>query len=907
MKKTLPLALGLVVCCAGCPWRQRVHPDVEALRRQRGKAVIALPVWTVDAAEEVASNPGTYVRKTLDIGRVYLDPRSEVRVGERRVTFELRGGGVVVMPRDGVPGRLQEWTGAPLKLRALVHPPRSGEEDGPAAAPLLRGLSIDFAHPLELAYVEVERRGGEAWLVASVENYRAEPAGATLDLRFGALHARRRIGPVPPGGVVEARVRLFGEPEPRWADFGAQMRRLRLCFQDGSEVAVDIGKWLEAPADALLGLGYTFIPPGDAVLALSADCPEAELERFAALELRSYLAQLTNANIEPREPEAQEPLGHQPVLVVGTAAHNPLAGALVRQAGLAGQVARAGPEGYVLKSLEHEGRPTLLVASQTGRGLVHGVYGLLRHYGVRFTMRGARLPSLQPFRILDVEETESPVFAVRRLVASGPEPTWSARWSQWRWISMIDQAAKNRFNQVVMPLDGLEATFTYSPRLSHRALFPYTVGPYACVAEAYLAHQRGLAVLADYAGRRGVELVFAHRGSARKLAVAAPPQCLGAERPADLGSPLHVLADPGDFLGMIRVHKTAREARALLDQKTASIAVPYRRGAGARASFVGRYAWDPELTPEAFFHAWASTLCEGEKAAQLAAAVAALDRLSDEVLEAAPHPFGTGPPLVFPVKEEDLACNWQELKARATSERTSRQVAALKDQIGKLEAVQQKLAPIQSDIRAVLSGVAPPWEGPLFEAVPASQRAERITRALGLRRTLFDSLAAVQEGAVAYLSGLAQPADALPRLRVAYTKYREARRELERLLARAEGSDLEPTLDGLVRDLEEQASRLARWLGPASDAEPSARLGVTGSQAVVYRFTKGNQDIYAAYMLAGHEVVHLRLRTEEARLFRRGQPPRTVRAEGGVFLVDLDTVPVYIVARRAPWPGRESP
>jgi hypothetical protein len=906
MKKVAFLIPVLALWCIGCPPRADLPPGVRSLRQQHHKTTIALPVWSLDVAEEVESHPADYAGRILAIDRAYLDPQRDVRIDERRAAFPLRGGGMVMMETELVPAWLRHWTGAPLKLRAVVHPPRAEGNGGAAAGPLLRGLAIDFAHPLELASVAIERTEDGTWLEASIENLRGTPAGATLEVRFGAVRDRREIAPIAPGGAAHARVQLSGEAEPRWRDLGPDARRLRLAFEDKTSVTLDLGHWLEDPAEALVDLGYTFTAPGNGVLALSV--AEAELERFAALELRSYLAQFTDANLEPREPEASEPLPEQPLLVVGSADHNPWAAALVRQAGLADRVRDAGPEGYVLKSLPHEGRPALLVTSQTARGLVHGVYGLLEHYGVRFTMRGARLPARGEFRLPDVDETKSPVFAVRRLVAAGPERAWTARWSQWQWISMFDQAAKNRFSEVVVPLDGLEPTFTYTPGQAALAAFPYEVGPYACVAEARLAHQQGLAVLADYARRRGLDLVFARTTPEGKLTRVAPPECVaGALPPGQVGEAIDVMTDPGDFLGFPRVAATAKAAAALLAAKSPVVSLPYRRGAGARAGFVAKLAWGPELTPQAYYTGWAATLCNGKDAERLGKAMLELDQLSDELLAATPRPFGLGPALVFPVSEGDLACHWEELRARATSQPVAELAVHLKGQTHKLDALQRKLEPIHTACREALGNVTPPWEAPLYEAVPSSRRAERLSQNLYLFRAFLGGMAAVQEGTLAYHSALAEPEQALPRLSAAATSFGKAQHILALVQRRAEGTDLEPVFATLAERVAEQTRLLAEWLGPAHAAEPAARLRIQGSDAVVHLFRTRNANVYAVYRIAGPQVVHLQLPAEEARLVRHGQEPKTMRAEAGVFLVDVDRVPTYIVARRAAWPGQPSP
>jgi len=873
---------------------------VRSLRRQRRRATIKLRAWDVDVADEVGANFDAYAGKTLVIDRVCLDPTRDLSIGKEVSRFPLRGGGMVVMQTRAVPAWLRQWTGAPLKLRAALHPPRRGEERSRTAGPILRGLAIDFSHPLELAYIQTERAADGTWLTAHIENYRDETAAATVKVRFAAVRHTSKVGPLAPGETAKVRLKLFGALVPRWTELAPEARSLRLVFGDGSASAVDLGMWLDEPPETLLDWGYGFKPPGNAVLALSADRPEAELERFAGLELRSYLRQFTDANIEPREPDATEALPAQPLLVVGTARHNPLAAKLIREAGLEARIRDVGPEGYVLKSLRHAGRPTLLVTGLTPRGLVHGVYGLLEQYGVRFTMGGGRLPARRAFRVLDVDASGVPRFARRRLVAAGPEPMWTSRWSHWQWISMIDVAASNRFNEVVMPLDGLESTLTYKPGVSRGALFPFQTGPYSCVAEAYLDHQRGLGVLVGYARRRGLDISFARWSPEGKLSSVAPPACVAAATPpAPIGRLIELLDDPGDFIGLPRLEETAKAANELLRAKSSVLSVPYRGGARIRASFLAKLAWDKELTPGAFCRRWAATLGEGDTVKLLADAALGIDRLDGDLLAACPRPFGAGAPLALPVAEGDLACNWTELRARASKQAVTSQIERLKAQSQKLREVQRKLEPIHATFREAFGSVATPWEDPLFEDVLVTRRAERASRRIYMLRALVGALASVQEGALAYYGGLREPAEALPRLRVASSKCKKARRIVLWVARTARGSDLEPTLLALGARLRGQAELLAQWLGPANEAEPVVRLDLQGSDAIVHLFRTANAYIYGAYKLSGRQVVQLRLNTEEARLFRRGQAPRTIRATGGAFLVELDTVPTYIVARRA--------
>ena len=905
MNKIVAFATGLVLAVLGCMPAGQEPPGVRSLRQQRHHPTLTLPVWDADTAQEIAANLAQYSGKALIVETACLDPKRPPDIAKDTTTLYLRGGGAVVLPTAAVPGWLKPWTSVPLKFRALCHPQREGDENGPAAELLFRGQIVDAAHPLELTSIDIERSATGTWLTAHVENVRHEAARATFEVRFGAVREKIRLPALSSGDERSVRLQLFGRAEPRWKDFAPSDRVARLVFDDDTKVEVDLGRWLEAPSTAVLVWGYDFRPPGNAVMVLSADRPEAELERFAALELRSYLRLFTDANIEPREPEAKEPFPAQPLLVVGTAQYNTLAATLVREAGIEERLRSVGPDGYILKSLRHNGQPTLLVAANTGRGLINGVYGLVQHYGVRFTFVGTRFPARTAFRVLDLDEARSPVFARRQLVAMGPTPSSTARWSQGDWISMFDLAARNRFNQVVFPLDGLEATFSYEPHKTQRAIFPFEVGPYSCLAEARIGHQHGLAVLADYARRRGLDLSFAQRNPEAKLAVAAPPACLpGATAPADLGKAIDVIEDPGDILGLARTAEAAEKAQKLIRAKSQTLTVPFRRGAGARVNFLAQFAWNPSLTPKEFAQSWAATLCDGKAVERLAEAVMALDRIDSDILAAVPKPLGLGAPLALPVEPGDLACDWARLKARATGEAATAQVKEANVQIQKLRELQQQLEPIQTAYREALGASAPAWEDPLFENVPPATRPERVAQRLYMLRAFLGALATIHEGTVAYYAGLATPEKALPQFRIASSKYRKARRILIWEARGTPDSDMAVLVDAQAEALRTQTDRLAELLGPVIDVEPVAPFQVEGSDAILYLFRTAREDIYAAYKLSGREVVPLRLPTSEARLVRRGQPPKPIHAEAGAFLVALDTVPTYIIARRSAWPGK---
>jgi hypothetical protein len=332
--------------------------------------------------------------------------------------------------------------------------------------------------------------------------------------------------------------------------------------------------------------------------------------------------------------------------------------------------------------------------------------------------------------------------------------------------------------------------------------------------------------------------------------------------------------------------------------------VPYSHGSRSRASFLAKLAWDKDLTPNAYFRGFAATLCQGEAVDQLADAFLALDQLDTAILAALPEPLGLGPALATPLQAADLTADWAKLKARATDPALANQLKAIKEQSRQLRDLGSKLEPIHDTVRKALGTVAPPWEEPLFESASATDRAQRIVSAFYRFRGLLGGLASAQEGALACTAALAEPEEALPRLVVAAGKYATAQQLVAQTARHMEGTGLEPVFARVAAQIADQQQRLADWLGPIQDATPVARLRVQGSDAVIHLFRKERTDLYAAYKLAGQEVVQLQLPTATARVLRHGEPSKTVTAEGGLFLLSLDTTPTYLIARHTGWPGQ---
>ncbi len=144
-------------------------------------------------------------------------------------------------------------------------------------------------------------------------------------------------------------------------------------------------------------------------------------EQFAAEELRSYLAQISGAEL-PIEAEAQAPEGAR--LLVGATS----AGQQARQA-----LAEGDPDAFTVRTV---GNDPLLVGA-TDRGTLYAVYDFLEDdLGCRWLGPGPDwedIPSQPSITIGDLDRTESPAMKYRflRMTVVGEPETWKDYCMSW--------------------------------------------------------------------------------------------------------------------------------------------------------------------------------------------------------------------------------------------------------------------------------------------------------------------------------------------------------------------------------------------------------------------------------------------------------------------------------------------
>jgi len=166
-----------------------------------------------------------------------------------------------------------------------------------------------------------------------------------------------------------------------------------------------------------------------------------EQESFAAREIRRYVYLRTGELLPLAKSDALPDDGD--AIVVANKDRPPSA-ALVKDVKL-------GPQQYLLKTVERDGRRIVLVTGGDGVGTLYGAYRLAEHLGVRFFLHGDVVPDKQiPLRLPEVNETGKPLFELRGVNPWGSHPFGFDLWNTDDYKAHIAQLAKMRMNFIGM-------------------------------------------------------------------------------------------------------------------------------------------------------------------------------------------------------------------------------------------------------------------------------------------------------------------------------------------------------------------------------------------------------------------------------------------------------------------------
>ncbi|MYE89218.1 hypothetical protein F4X33_09515 [Candidatus Poribacteria bacterium] len=169
----------------------------------------------------------------------------------------------------------------------------------------------------------------------------------------------------------------------------------------------------------------------------------SELERFAAEQLCDYLEKLFGLHIRPASSLSAEA---ETLFLVGN---------LDADVGIEGVMQDdvcplISEQGFILRRVEYQGRPSLVVRGGSPRATLWAVYELIERWGVRYLLHGDVLPAPCPFHLPDLDVVMEPTLPVRqwRVIndfACGPES-----WGMEDYHPVLNQLAKLKFNRILL-------------------------------------------------------------------------------------------------------------------------------------------------------------------------------------------------------------------------------------------------------------------------------------------------------------------------------------------------------------------------------------------------------------------------------------------------------------------------
>ncbi len=173
------------------------------------------------------------------------------------------------------------------------------------------------------------------------------------------------------------------------------------------------------------------------------------LERHAAEELAGYLGDVTSATFRIDTGDS----GEGPVIAVGNPDTNPI----IRQARDSGHLSLSasfpGQDGFVIRTIDMNGRKILILGGSSMRGTLYAVYHFLEEViGVGFFRDGEHLPDIPRLRLGEIDIVERPRFAEREdgsgCIFAYSTPFWA--WDDWK--RELDWRAKRRAN-IIWPFN----------------------------------------------------------------------------------------------------------------------------------------------------------------------------------------------------------------------------------------------------------------------------------------------------------------------------------------------------------------------------------------------------------------------------------------------------------------------
>lgn len=188
--------------------------------------------------------------------------------------------------------------------------------------------------------------------------------------------------------------------------------------------------------------GSERVTPSAVVLSPGKDISFAE--RLAAQEVRRYYY-LRTGRLLPIA-ESLEGRADGAAIVVGMKSR-PGVAALLADEALKAAVGGLDTEQYLIRVIQHRGRPVVLVVGGDPTGTLYGVYRLVEQMGVRFFMHGDVIPDApMPPALTVTNESGKPLFDRRGIQPFHDFPEGPDWWNVDGYKAVLSQLAKMRMN-----------------------------------------------------------------------------------------------------------------------------------------------------------------------------------------------------------------------------------------------------------------------------------------------------------------------------------------------------------------------------------------------------------------------------------------------------------------------------
>lgn len=191
-----------------------------------------------------------------------------------------------------------------------------------------------------------------------------------------------------------------------------------------------------------------YTAPPSITVVVPAEAPK--LERLAAEELADQCKKLFGADVLM---EAIAPADPKGLILIGSPATNPEVKAWVGESW-----PKLSPQGHVLRTVKRDGKTALVMGGGSPVATLWAVYELAHRFGMRYLTAGD-MPPAEPakFKLEGFDLVIEPQFAVRAFQSMDVGPIGPEAWTLGEHKRLLQQAAKLKFNQVILPVHAWQA------------------------------------------------------------------------------------------------------------------------------------------------------------------------------------------------------------------------------------------------------------------------------------------------------------------------------------------------------------------------------------------------------------------------------------------------------------------